>query len=309
MCRDVGRGGELQAPTIDDCRPNVQIHMHNETGGVVMKKAIVSTIVSLLVVGVSAIAAVADTSPLGSVTGKVNVPTPNLPGSATLSAPRAGAPASGLALANPASAGGTATDPGGGSPVECNGAFTGVAPGDLVVEPGKFCIILGATVGNNVLVKPGAIGFHSHHSTIGGSVLSPGPIVFDIRVLDSKVGKGIEVDNTRAGTAGGICRSVVGGDIRLKNDAGSMNVGIGFPFDVCFAGNTVGGNIILDSNSGFLTVNTNHVSQSVHVDNNTGFEFIGPANVIAHTLECENNTPPPFSFGNVAANFVGQCQM
>lgn len=274
-----------------------------------MKKGILSAIVSLLVVGASAIAAVADTSPLGSVTGKVNVPAPNLPGSGTLSAPPVGSPAAALNVANPTGSGPTASDPGGGPPFECSGAFTGAAPGDLVVEPGKFCIILGATVGNNVLVKPGAIGFHSHHSTIGGSVLSPGPIVFDIRVLDSKVGKGVEVANTRAGTAGGICRSTIGGDIRLNNDAGSMNVGIGFPFDVCFAGNTVGGNIIIDHSSGFFTVNTNQVGQSVHVNSNTGIEIIGPANVIAHTLECENNAPAPFSFGNVAGNFVGQCKM
>lgn len=276
-----------------------------------MNKGILSAIASLLIVGASAITAVADTSPLGSVTGKVNVPAPNLPGSGTLSSPRVGSPAAGVDLANPAnspSGGATASDPNGGPPVECSGAFTGVAPGDLVVEPGTFCIILGATVGNNVLVKPGAIGFHSHHSTIGGSVLSPGPIVFDIRVLDSKVGKGVEIDNTRAGTAGGICRSTIGGDIRMKNDAGRMNVGIGFPFDVCFAGNTIGGNIVIDESSGIFTVNTNQVGQSVHVDNNTGLEFIGPANAIAHTLECENNTPPPLSFANVAGNYVGQCQ-
>jgi hypothetical protein len=140
-------------------------------------------------------------------------------------------------------------------------------------------------------------------------VLSPGPIAFDIRVLDSKVGNGIEVDNTQAGTAGGICRSTIGGDIRLKNNAGLINVGIGFPSDVCTGGNTVGGNIIIDSNSGFFSVNTNQVGQSVHVDNNTGLEVIGPANVIAHTLECLNNTPAPFSFLNMASNYVGQCQM
>jgi hypothetical protein len=273
-----------------------------------MKKAIVSTIVCLLVVCASAIAAAADTSPLGSVTGKLNVPAPNLPGSGTPSTSRTGTLAPEANLANPTNSGTAAADPA-GPPFECSGAFTGVAPGNLVVPSGKFCIILGATVGNNVLVEPGAIGFHSHHSTIGGSVLSPGPIVFDIRVLDSKVGKGVEIDNTRAGTAGGICRSTIGGDIRMKNDAGFMNVGIGFPSDVCFAGNTIGGNIIIDENSGFFTVNTNQVAQSVHVDNNTGFEFIGPANVIAHTLECENNTPAPFSFGNSASNFVGQCQM
>src|SRR5437899_9435690 len=68
----------------------------------------------------------------------------------------------------------------GGPPTQCSGAFTGTTQGNLVVASGDFCIILGATIGGNVLVSPGAIGFHSHHSTIEGSVLSPGPIVFDV---------------------------------------------------------------------------------------------------------------------------------
>jgi hypothetical protein len=273
-----------------------------------MKKPLLSAFLSILAVVCTAIAAAADTSPLSSVTGNVNLPVPTLstPQGAPTNSSVNGAGAA-LSAMNPANSAGRMAN--GGPPFECSGAFFGVAPGDLVVPAGKFCIIIGATVGNNVLVKPGAVGFHSHGSTIGGSVLSPGPIVFDIRVLNSKVGKGIEVDNTRPGTAGGICRSTIGGDIRLKNNGGRINVGIGFPSDVCFAGNTVGGNLILDSNSGFFTVNSNQVGASVHVDNNTGFEFIGPANVIAHTLECQNNTPPPFSFGNTAGNFVGQCQM
>jgi hypothetical protein len=194
----------------------------------------------------------------------------------------------------------------GGQPFECSGAFTGTTAGNLVVPTGKFCIILGATVGGNVLVMPDAIGFHSHGSTIHGSVLSPHPIVFDIRVLASTVDKSVEVANTRAGTAGGICRSKIGGDVRLQNNAGLMNVGIGFPFDVCFAGNTIAGNVIADSSSGVYTINHNQVGAGVHVDSNTGLEILA-ANKIAHTLECEDNNPPPVSTGNTAENFVGQC--
>jgi hypothetical protein len=166
---------------------------------------------------------------------------------------------------------GAAATPGeaGGPPTECVGAFTGVAPGNLVVPTGQFCIIIGATVGGNVLVEPGAIGFHSHGSEIAGSVHSPGPIVFDVRVLDSRVGRNVEIEQTRLGTAGAICRSTIGGDVIMKQNAGFMNVGIGFPFDVCFAGNEIGGNVIVDDNSGVISINNNTIDQSVHVDNNT----------------------------------------
>jgi len=196
-----------------------------------------------------------------------------------------------------------------GPPTECNGEFTGVAPGNLVVPSGDFCIIIGATVGGNVLVEPGAIGFHSHGSTIEGSVLSPGPIVFDVRVLFSTVGHDVLVGQMPIGAAGGICRSTIGNDVILENNAGFMNVGSGFPFDVCpspTSGNHIEGNLIVDNSSGGNTIRDNTVDGSLHVDSNTGAETIF-RNVIAHTYECNDNTFPPFSVGNTADNYVGQC--
>jgi hypothetical protein len=211
-----------------------------------------------------------------------------------------------LALAVTATAG---TARAGGPPTQCSGAFTGTTPGNLVVASGDFCIIIGATIGGNVLVNPGAIGFHSHHSTIDGSVLSPGPIVFDVRVLDSRVGHDVLVAQTRAGTAGGICRSTIGDNVILEDNAGFMNVGSGFPFDVCpfpTSGNHIGGNLIVDENSGGSTILNNTVDGNILVNNNSGFEDLFD-NLIGHTLECNDNTPPPFSLANVASNFVGQC--
>lgn len=206
----------------------------------------------------------------------------------------------------------TATDgtaQAGGPPTQCSGAFTGTTQGNLVVASGDFCIILGATIGGSVLVSPGAIGFHSHHSTIAGSVLSPGPIVFDVRVLDSAVGHDVLVAQMRAGTAGGICRSTIGDNVILEDNAGFMNVGSGFPFDVCpfpISGNHIGGNLIVDDNSGGNTVLNNTVDGNVLVNTNSGFEDIFD-NLIDHTLECNDNTPPPSSAANTASKFVGQC--
>jgi hypothetical protein len=211
-----------------------------------------------------------------------------------------------LALAVIATAG---TAQAGGPPTQCSGAFTGTTAGNLVVPSGDFCIILGASIGGNVLVSPGAIGFHSHHSTIDGSVLSPGPIVFDVRVLDSTVGHDVFVAQMPAGTAGGICRSTIGDNVILENNAGFMNVGSGFPFDVCpfpTSGNHIGGNLIVDANSGGNTILNNNVDASVLVNDNTSFEVIFD-NLIGHTLECNGNTPAPSSAANTASNFVGQC--
>lgn len=198
-------------------------------------------------------------------------------------------------------------DPRGGRPVECVGAFTGATPGNLVVPEGSFCIILGATIGGNVLVESGAIGFHSHNSTIEGSVHSPGPIVFDVRILNTIVAHNVDIRQTRSGTAGAICRSQIGGNVTLKQNAGFMNVGIGFPSDVCTAGNTIAGNVHIDENTGVIQINNNTVEQSLHVNDNTGAITV-IRNTVAHTLECNGNVPAPVSALNTANNFVGQCQ-
>jgi hypothetical protein len=214
-----------------------------------------------------------------------------------------------LAVVTVALAASVGTARAGGPPTQCSGAFTGTTQGNLVVASGDFCIILGATIGGNVLVSPGAIGFHSHHSMIEGSVISPGPIVFDVRVLDSVVGHDVLVAQMRSGTAGGICRSTIGDNVILEDNAGFMNVGSGFPFDVCpfpTSGNQIGGNLIVDDNSGGNTILDNVVDGNVLVNDNSGFEGIFD-NLIGHTLECNDNAPPPASAANTASHFAGQC--
>jgi hypothetical protein len=201
----------------------------------------------------------------------------------------------------------------GGPPTPCNGTLSGATvPGNLVVASGDFCLIQNTTVGNNVLVEPNALGLSLlGGNTVHGSVLSTeGPIVFDIRVLASTVDHNVVVKSMHLGTVGGICRSTIGGNVIIQNpEGGFMNVGSGFPFDVCPAptsGNHIGGNLIVDENSGGNTIEDNTVDQGVHVNNNSNFEIIGN-NTITQTLECTNNSPPPISFGNTAGNFVGQC--
>ena len=196
-----------------------------------------------------------------------------------------------------------------GPPTECSGTFMGAVPGNLVVPSGEACTILGAMIGGDVLVEPGAVGFHSDHSTIDGSVHAPGPIVSDVRLVDSAVGNNVRVAQTQQGTSIGICTSTIGGTVNLDHNAGLIIVGLDFP--VCpFPGgrNHIEGNLIVAHNSGGIGISFNTVDKSVHVNNNTNFQEI-VNNEIALTLECANNTPPPwpFSVGNTAKVFVGQC--
>ena len=187
--------------------------------------------------------------------------------------------------------------------------LTGVIDGNVVVPEGAFCLTSAATITGSVRVEPGALGFHSHNSTILGNVLSPGDIVFDIRILDSHVGGNVDISKTHAGTFGAICRSTIDGDLHWNDNGGFETIGIGFPANVCTAGNTIHGNVVLSNNSGELgnfTFNNNQVDGNVIVNNNVGFENIHDNN-IGGVLQCESNSPPPVNFANTPRSFHGQC--
>jgi hypothetical protein len=196
---------------------------------------------------------------------------------------------------------------------ECNTpvmtALTGTIEGNVIVPEGAFCLTVGATITGNVLVQEGAVGFHAHNSTIGGHVYSERPIVFDIRILDSEVGGNVHISRTRSGSAVAICRSHIGGNVHWTDNEGFQTIGIGFPADVCTAGNTIEGSVVLDNNSGPVNFNMNNnvVRGGVHAMNNRGSETIA-RNTIEGVLVCEGNEPPPVSAGNTAKSFQGQCQ-
>ena len=193
-----------------------------------------------------------------------------------------------------------------GGNFECNGVITGVVDANVVVEPGIFCIALGATIEGHVMVEPGAIGFAAHGSTIRDYVKADNPQL-DIRVLNSTVGTYVEISNTHPGTFGAICRSDIGGDIFLHDNAGTMGIGLSGDLGVCFAPNTIHGSVKLSNNSGQFTVDNNQISLNVDVQSNTGVEAI-LTNHIGGNLNCDNNTPPPVSAGNVVdGNMNGQC--
>jgi len=192
---------------------------------------------------------------------------------------------------------------------ECRTAFlTGVIDGNVIVPEGAYCRTLGATITGWVRVEKGAIGFHAHNSTIGGDVRSPQEIVFDIRILDTDVGGSVYIAQTREGTAGAICVSSIEGDVHWVQNEGFQTIGIGFPFDVCTEGNEIGGDVVLNNNSGPVnfSLNNNEIAGNVQVLSNTGFEDIF-LNDIGGMLNCQNNDPPPLSFANTADRFNGQC--
>lgn len=191
---------------------------------------------------------------------------------------------------------------------ECTGVITGVIDGNVIVPEGSGCLALGATITGFVRVEKGAVAFHAHNSTIGKDVRSPQEIVFDIRILDSNVGGNVYIARTRPGTVGAICDSTIAGDVHWVKNQGFQE--IGFPFGgVCTDGNVIGGDVVLNNNSGPFNfdLNNNEIAGNVQALSNTGAEAITDNNIDG-ILNCQNNTPAPVSAGNTARQFNGQCQ-
>ena len=176
----------------------------------------------------------------------------------------------------------------------------------LVVPPEEFCIILRTTVRGDVIVPPGAIGFHAHTSHIGGSVKAVEPQL-DVRVLDTHVGGDVAIAGTLDGTVGAICRSEIRGDVRLVSNAGDMFIGdTGFG-GVCRDEDTIVGNVGLFFNSGYVLIRGETVLGDIRVGGNTGTEELLDNHVLG-SLWCRYNSPPPVVTGNlVLGSTVGQC--
>ncbi len=188
----------------------------------------------------------------------------------------------------------------------CNGQITGRVDADVIVDPGVFCIALGAVIDGNVIVRPGAIGFHTHHSLIAGSIMATRPQL-DIRVLDSEVGRDVTITGTKLGSVGATCRSSIGGNLVLRDNAGAMFFGqTGFG-GVCGGPDTIHGNLVLERNSGSYDIESENVMRNMRLLNNRGGQITLNNNRIIETLLCKGNVPPPHGAGNDAETFSEQC--
>src|SRR5687768_12358 len=137
----------------------------------------------------------------------------------------------GCADAPTAAVTGTASaDRGGPSapPTQCAGVVTGFVPGNLVVPAGSHCTIVGATIGGNVQVEPGAAAFQAFTSTVQGSVHAPGPILHGVWIVESNVGKGVDIRGVSPSSASVVCGSQVGGNVKMIENPGVSFVGAGY---------------------------------------------------------------------------------
>jgi hypothetical protein len=226
------------------------------------------------------------------------------------------AAAAGLALV------GLAAKPAQADDTVCTGVVTGVHD-NVVVPDGAVCILTGAQVKGNVLVKTEGT-LMSRASTIVGNV--QGPQVRQILLqFQTQVGGDVHIKGANPGTLNGFDINVrVGGDAQLEENQGRVFVDAAFVegdlevrknitqglLEVEF--NTVGGNIKVEDNviqsPSSMSVLGNRVTGNLQVFKNTG---TGPKQVVSNTvrenLQCFENDPLFIGGPNAAQKREGQC--
>ena len=198
----------------------------------------------------------------------------------------------------------------------CDGTYTGTYGGNITVSPGQTCTFVSGGVGGNIANNGGTVNLSN--STVGGNVAQSSG---NLTVTNSTVGGNVQInggtftigpganiggnivaDGLAAGSGpDNVCGSVVNGNLQFEDNG--ADVVIGNP-PSC-AGNTIKGNLTVDTNSGTTTVNGNTVSGTLQDDTNTGATQVF-TNTISGDLTCMQNTSITGG-GNKATAKLGQC--
>jgi hypothetical protein len=204
----------------------------------------------------------------------------------------------------------------------CTGLVTG-AHDNVVVPDNGFCVLSGALVRGNVLVRTEGT-LISQRSTILGNV--QGPQVRQILLqFQTQVGGDVQIKGANPGTLNGFDIGVrVGGDAQLEENQGRVFVDAAFVegdlevrknitqglLEVEF--NTVGGNIKVEDNviqsPSSMSVLGNRVTGNLQVFKNTGTGFKQVvSNTVRENLQCFENAGPFLGGPNFAQKREGQC--
>ncbi len=231
-----------------------------------------------------------------------------------------------------------ASHPGGGSEVDmnglqivqnllqsgssCDGTYNGNFNGNLTVMNGQACILVGSSVTGNITLNGGSLAIS--YSAIGGNVQVQGGGIFSIGP-STAIGGNLQIQNIPVGTGQSqICGTTVRGDLQIQNDAAPVLIGAAAPAScagnqvggnltiqsntatVSAVGNTVSNNLTVQNNSAATTINGNFVTGNLQDQNNTAATTIN-GNIVTGNLQDQNNTAGTEVFGNIVGNNL-QCQ-
>ena len=215
--------------------------------------------------------------------------------------------------------GGTCNAPGS---TECTSTLTGGAYGEITVPDGATCTLVGVVVGGDVTVGTRSTLITSSQTEIGGDVTGVG--TKSVHLINTDVAGNIVLSNTRGsiviGAANCAVDPVVGGDIRLTNNYGTVAVcemSVGGDLIVRSTHtaarlfhNVVAGDLVVDYNQNVygIWVNRNTVAGSIFVRRNTSRYLFVRNNVVAGDLRCQRNFVDPTHTNNTVGGFrIGEC--
>jgi hypothetical protein len=194
------------------------------------------------------------------------------------SAPGGGSASGGYVENNPGRWSGVSLPPPSGA--VCNGSYSGVFNGNLILKGRQSCIILGGEITGNIIQLGGQLVLND--VKVGGNVDVSGPSTFLFN--NTNVKGNVSVRGTTGAPQNELCASPIGGSLLLQNNSAPVQIG-GLIGSTC-SGNNFANNVSVNNNSGLVQLFNNRISRN---------------------LSCAGNNPLPIGSDNLAASMQGQC--
>ena len=198
----------------------------------------------------------------------------------------------------------------------CNGIYYSTFKGNITVSGGQSCTFISGGVSGNVTENGGSVSFSNATiagsltenggslsiatSTVGGNVQVSGGTY---SVAPASIIKGnLQIQNTASGAAvNQVCGVIVKGDLQFQNNGTGLLIGSG----TACSGNSVGGNLKVQSNTAQTVIFGNAVGGNLQDINNTAPTQVFN-NKVVNNLQCQGNTAITGG-GNTATQKQGQC--
>ena len=193
------------------------------------------------------------------------------------------------------------TGPAPSSGTTCNGAYNGTFNGNLFVSAGQTCIFFSGQVTGNVQQIGGSLVLFQ--SRVGGNVQVNGKSTFSIGP-GSAINGNLQIQDVPSGSGQDqVCGTAVQGNLQLQNNGTAVLVGAVAP--ISCPGNSIGGNMQVQSNSASTSIVGNTILGNLQDQTNKGLTQVF-FNTVSGDLQCANNTGIQGG-GNVADQKQGQC--
>lgn len=201
------------------------------------------------------------------------------------------------------------------SSTTCNGTYSGIFKGNLTISAGQNCVFVSGGPTGNVTNNGGTLALSN--SSVGGNVvenkgslsLMTSKVSGNVQIAGGTftinpgtvIGGNLQVQGLSSGVGQNqVCGTVVHGDLVVQQNGTAVVVGT----PSC-AGNSVGGNLEVQSNSGTTAMGGNTVSGNLQDNSNKGATQVFN-NTIHGTLQCQQNSTITGG-GNTAKSKQGQC--